>query len=106
MREIIQSAANGGISPSFIESLPADEWVRLPKPGKQLCGLTRSYLFVLCNQCAQCGKQKCKADGHHPYIRSTLFTLPGKARGVRLLYRPSLVALLESIDAAQNGPFQ
>jgi hypothetical protein len=79
------------------------EWVRLPKPKQSLCGMTRSYLFVLCTKCAQCNKLNCKEEGHRPFVRSITNKLPGKTRGVRLIHRPSLVSFLANLDLAQNG---
>jgi hypothetical protein len=64
------------------------DWVRLPKPGQTLCGMTRSYLYQLC------------AKGT---IRSVTIRQPHNTRGVRLIYRPSIHAFLASLDLAQNG---
>lgn len=64
------------------------DWVRLPKPGQSLCGMTRSYLYQLC------------ARGT---IRSITIRQPQNQRGVRLIYKPSLLAFLASLDAEQNG---
>ena len=64
------------------------DWVRLPKPGQSLCGMTRSYLYQLC------------ASGK---IRSVTIRQPHNTRGVRLIYRPSIHAFLASLDLAQNG---
>jgi hypothetical protein len=64
------------------------DWVRLPKPGQTLCGMTRSYLYQLCAQ----GK-----------IRSVTIRQPQNKRGVRLIYRPSIHAFLAKLDLAQNG---
>ena len=64
------------------------DWVRLPKPGQALCGMTRSYLYQLC------------AKGT---IRSVTIRQPHNTRGVRLIYRPSILAMLASLDLAQNG---
>lgn len=64
------------------------DWVRLPKPGQSLCGMTRSYLYQLCAKGA---------------IRSVTIRAPHNTRGVRLIYRPSIHAFLTSLDLAQNG---
>lgn len=64
------------------------DWVRLPKPGQALCGMTRSYLYQLC------------AKGT---IRSVTIRQPHNTRGVRLIYRPSIHAFLAALDRAQNG---
>ena len=64
------------------------DWVRLPKPGQSLCGMTRSYLYQLC------------AKGT---IRSVTIRQPHNTRGVRLIYRPSIHAFLASLDRAQKG---
>lgn len=64
------------------------DWVRLPKPGHTLCGLGRTYLFQLTKR----GK-----------IKSVALREPGKARGVRLLYKPSILAFIEGQSAIQNA---
>ena len=65
-----------------------DNWVRLPKPGQSLCGLTRSYLYQLCAR---------------QTIRSITIRQPQNQRGVRLIYLPSILSFLASLDAEQNG---
>lgn len=64
------------------------DWVRLPKPGHYLCGLGRTYLFQL----VKLGK-----------ITSVALRAPDKARGVRLIYKPSIIALIEAQSALQNA---
>ncbi len=64
------------------------DWVRLPKPGCSLCGMTRSYLYQLC------------ASGK---IRSVTIRQKNNARGVRLVFRPSIDAFLAELDLEQNG---
>ena len=64
------------------------DWVRLPKPGHYLCGLGRTYLFQL----VKLGK-----------ITSVALRAPDKARGVRLIYKPSIIALIETQSAIQNA---
>ena len=61
---------------------------RLPRKGQTICGLRRSYLFQLC------------AKGT---IRSVTIRQPHNMRGVRLLFKPSILAMLASLDLAQNG---
>ncbi len=63
------------------------EWVRLPRPGSHLCGLGRTYLYQL----TKSGK-----------IKSVALREPGKARGVRLLYKPSILAFIEAQSAIQE----
>ena len=65
-----------------------ENWVRLPKPGQWLCGLTRSHIYSLI------------ARG---LIRSVSIRQPHHKRGVRLVFRPSLHAFLAKLDAEQNG---
>jgi len=62
--------------------------VRLPKPGQHLCGLTRSHLHQLC------GAQT---------IRSVKVCQPGKKRGARLLYLPSIHGYLNALLEMQGG---
>jgi hypothetical protein len=64
-----------------------ENWVRLPKPGQWLCGLTRSYIYSLI------------ARG---LIRSVSIRQPHHKRGVRLVFRPSLHAFLAKLDVEQN----
>jgi hypothetical protein len=58
-----------------------EEWVRLPKPGERFWGLSRSTLLEL----GQLGK-----------IRMAHIRKPGSTRGLRLIWRPSLTAYVES----------
>lgn len=64
------------------------DWVRLPKPRQALCGMKRSYLYQLC------------AKGT---IRSVTIRQPHNSRGVRLIYKPSILAMIARLDLAQNG---
>jgi hypothetical protein len=63
-------------------------WVRLPKQGGKLCGLTRSHLYSLYTA---------------GIIRSVALCRPHHTRGVRLIFLPSLLRYLESLDKEQNG---
>jgi hypothetical protein len=77
--------------PRGLTTVPIEQdsdWVRLPKPGHYLCGLGRTYLFQLTKR----GK-----------IKSVALREPGKARGVRLLYKPSILAFIEGQSAIQNA---
>lgn len=67
------------------------DWVRVPKPGQSLFGLTRSHLYQL----AAAGS-----------IRTLAIRTPGKKRGVRLLFLPSVQAYIAALDAEQNGDRQ
>jgi hypothetical protein len=64
------------------------DWVRLPKPGQHLCGFTRSHLYAL------------YTSGQ---IRSVSIRRLHHKRGIRLLYRPSILAFIKELDAEQNG---
>lgn len=66
----------------------ADDWLRLPKAGQTLYGMTRTFLYVLCKQ----GK-----------IRSVSLKQPHNQRGIRLLWKPSIEAFLAEQDRSQNG---
>jgi hypothetical protein len=66
-----------------------EDWVRLPKPGQHLCGFTRSHLYML------------YTSGQ---IRSVSIRRPHHTRGIRLLYRPSILEFIRKLDAEQNGP--
>jgi hypothetical protein len=77
--------------PHGMTAVPVEQdsdWVRLPPPRGMVCGLRRSYLFALC----KAGK-----------IRSVTIRQPHNTRGVRLIYKPSILAMLASLDLAQNG---
>ena len=65
-----------------------EDWVRLPKPGQHLCGFTRSHLYAL------------YTSGQ---IRSVSIRRPHHKRGIRLLYLPSILAVIKKFDAEQNG---
>ncbi|MDB6154460.1 MAG: hypothetical protein JWL90_2913 [Chthoniobacteraceae bacterium] len=65
---------------------PNAEWVRIPRHPKTLCGLGRSYLFLLCRT-----KQ----------IRTVLLGGKNKKGGVRLVHVPSIKALIESLADEQ-----
>jgi hypothetical protein len=60
------------------------EWVRLPKPGQRLCGLSRTSLLEL----GEAGK-----------IKIALIRKRNAVRGIRLLWLPSLLQLLERLSA-------
>jgi hypothetical protein len=68
-----------------------EDWVRLPKPGCLLLGLGRTYLFQL----SKCGK-----------IKTVSLREPGKQRGVRLIFLPSVRSFIEAKAALQNGGAQ
>ena len=76
--------------PAFTtQPIESDEnWVRLPRPGERLCGLTRSHLYALYTS---------------GVIRSISLRRPHHKQGVRLLYRPSIHEFLRRLDAEQNG---
>ena len=77
--------ARRDVSPAGNESV----WIRLPKPGEHepTSGLTRSVLTRLCIE----GK-----------VKSISLKEPGKARGCRLVNRPSLFSYLSGLEAQQN----
>lgn len=64
-----------------------EEWVRLPKPGHFLLGLGRTFLFQL----SKSGK-----------IKTVALYQPGKTRGVRLVFLPSVRAFIEAEATRQN----
>ena len=59
--------------------LQTAEWARMPKPGQRLMDLTRSTLLEII-QDPQSG------------VRSAVIRRPGRTRGIRLIYMPSLFA--------------
>jgi hypothetical protein len=71
--------------------LQGKEWERMPKPGRpgqpggRLCGMCRTTLLEL------------DQAGH---IKTVSVRKPGKVKGLRLIYMPSLYAYLESLMEA------
>lgn len=78
---------------SPLDAIPADikrmgeEWVRIPQPGKKLCGLSRSYLFLLSSQGA---------------IRTACIRKEGLKRDVRLVHLPSIVSFIEKNSGTKD----
>jgi hypothetical protein len=66
------------------EHLQTDDWVRMPRPGGRLCGLSRTTLLELESE---------------KKIRSVVLRKPGAVRGIRLIHLPSLHAFLESLES-------
>lgn len=67
--------------PDSALDLQSDSWKRMPKPKQRLCGLSRTTLLEL----SQAGK-----------IRTVHIRKPGRIRGIRIVYMPSLVAYFET----------
>lgn len=74
--------------PSNVSSA-GDEWLRLPKPGHRLEGLSRTTLNELAIPCA--------VNGYRPPVRSILIKRRGAARGIRLINRQSLYEYLQHL---------
>ena len=66
-----------------------DDWMRLPRPGNRLEGLSRTTLNELLIPCA--------ANGFRPPVRSILIKKRGAARGIRLINRQSLKGYLQHL---------
>jgi hypothetical protein len=68
------------------EHLQGKEWERLPKPGpsNRLMGLSRTTLLEL-------------SDAGH--IRTVALRKPGRLKGIRLVYMPSLYSYLDSLTS-------
>jgi hypothetical protein len=66
--------------------LQGKEWERLPKPGPshRLMGLSRTTLLEL-------------SDAGH--IRTVALRKPGRLKGIRLVFMPSLYAYLDSLTS-------
>ena len=67
------------------------DWARMPKPGERFKGLTRSTLLEI-TQDPDSG------------VRSCVIRKPGRLRGIRLIYVPSLLAYFERLAGMEpNG---
>jgi hypothetical protein len=71
--------------------LQTDDWKRLPKPGGRLIDLTRTTLFEII-QDPESG------------VRSAVIRKPGRVRGIRLIYMPSLYAYLNRLAGIEDSP--
>ncbi len=70
--------------------LQSADWQRMPRPGGRLNGLTRSTLLEII-QDPQSG------------VRSAVIRKPGRTRGIRLIFMPSLLAYFERLaEVASN----
>jgi hypothetical protein len=68
----------------------AEEWIRLPKPGQRFLGLTRSSWMDVINN---------PKSG----VRSISIKQPGKQRGIRILYMPSVHAYFDRLTKEQEA---
>src|SRR5258705_5763611 len=66
------------------EHLRTVDWERVPKPGLRLMGLTRTTLLEVIKD-------------PQSEVRSAVIRKPGRARGIRLIYMPSLFAYLHRL---------
>jgi hypothetical protein len=89
MKRMNQDVTRGSFTTIPIEQ--DQNWVRLPRRGERICGLTRGFLYMLVSSGA---------------IRSVSLRRPHHKRGVRLIYRPSLHEFLNKLDREQNGKHQ
>lgn len=64
--------------------LRTEDWARLPKPGDRMMDMTRSTLYEIIQD---------PASG----VRSAVIRKPGRVRGIRLIYMPSLYAYLSRL---------
>ena len=65
------------------------EWSRMPKPGQRLMDLTRSTLLEII-QDPQSG------------VRSAVIRKPGRTRGIRLIFMPSLLAYFNRLAGLES----
>jgi hypothetical protein len=70
--------------------LRTEDWARLPKPGGRLMGLTRTTILEII--------QDPQAD-----VRSAVIRKPGRVRGIRLVFMPSLLAHLSRLAGMDVG---
>ena len=71
-------------SPAAIER--SDEWVRIPRHPGTICGLGRSFLFLLCRK---------------GLIRTVLLGGKNNKGGVRLVHVPSIRAMIDALADEQ-----
>ena len=64
--------------------LQTDDWGRLPKPGERLMGLSRTTLLEII--------QDPKTE-----VKSAVIRKPGRVRGIRLIFLPSLLTYFERL---------
>jgi hypothetical protein len=64
--------------------LQTADWARMPKPGQRLMDLTRTTLLEIVQD---------PASG----VRSAVIRKPGRTRGIRLIFLPSLFAYFERL---------
>src|SRR5467141_134782 len=69
--------------------LQTADWARMPKPGDRLNGLTRSTLLEIVQD---------PASG----VRSAVIRKPGRTRGIRLIFLPSLFAYFERVAGGES----
>jgi hypothetical protein len=69
--------------------LQTAEWARMPKPGQRENGLTRTTLLEII-QDPQSG------------VKSAVIRKPGRTRGIRLIYLPSLYAYLSRLAGMEE----
>ena len=74
--------------PKLLELLEGDDWQRMPKPGQRLLGMTRTTHLEIIND---------PESG----VKSAVIRKPGRMRGIRLIYMPSLLSYLEKLAAAE-----
>jgi hypothetical protein len=66
------------------EHLQTLDWNRLPKPGQRVMGMTRTTLLEI-------------VQDPESGVRSAVIRKPGRIRGIRLIYMPSLFAYLNRL---------
>jgi hypothetical protein len=65
------------------------DWARFPKPGDRLNGLTRTTLLEIVQD---------PTSG----VKSAVIRKPGKQRGIRMLFLPSLFAYFERLAGVES----
>lgn len=81
---IEQSSIPRGEQAEGIES----DWVRMPRVGKTLFGITRAHLYQLWKS----------GD-----VKSVAIRQPGKKFGIRLVSKSSILDFISRLDREQNG---
>ena len=87
------SANNNMLKVEVPKHLQTADWARMPKPSQRLMDLARSTLLEII-QDPQSG------------VRSAVIRKPGRTRGIRLIYMPSLLAYfnrLAGVDSKEQA---
>jgi len=69
--------------------LQTEDWQRMPKPGQRMMNLTRSTLLEI-------------IQDPNSGVRSAVIRKPGRTRGIRLIFMPSLLAYFNRLAGLEK----